>query len=80
VDRRSARTRRFLNFSDPTHKARHDEMVALVERMLDLNQTKTSVNCVPSEVGRLEREIAASDAEIDDLVLKFTTSRTKSAQ
>jgi hypothetical protein len=46
-------------------------MVALVERMLDLKQTKTSVNCVPSEVGRLEREIAASDAEIDDLVFKF---------
>jgi hypothetical protein len=59
---------RFINFSDPADKARHDKMVALVERMLELNKKKHSGKLAPSELDRLEREIAATDAEIDELV------------
>lgn len=36
--------------------------------MPSLNKRKHSGRCVPSEVERLRREIAASDAEIDSLV------------
>ncbi len=39
--------------------------------MLDLNKRKRSGRCALSEVERLEREIAATDAEIDDLVFKL---------
>jgi hypothetical protein len=57
-----------INFSDPADKARHDKMVALVERMLELNKKKHSGKLAPSELDRVEREIAATDAEIDNLV------------
>jgi hypothetical protein len=52
-------------------KARHDRMVALVERMLELNKRKHSGKLAPSELERLEREIAATDAEIDNLVYEL---------
>jgi type I restriction-modification system DNA methylase subunit len=45
-----------------------DRMVGLVERMLELNKKKHSGKLAPSELDRLEREIAATDAQIDDLV------------
>jgi type I restriction-modification system DNA methylase subunit len=51
-----------------TDKARHDRMVALVERMLDLNKKKHSGKLAASQLGRLVREIAATDREIDELV------------
>jgi hypothetical protein len=60
-----------INFSDPADKARHDRMVALVERMLDLNKRKHSGKLAPSQLDRLEREIAATDAEIDELVYEL---------
>ena len=43
-------------------------MVALVERMLELNKQKHSGKLAPSELERLEREIAATDTKIDELV------------
>ncbi len=43
-------------------------MVALVERMLELNKKKHSGNLAPSEIERVEREIAATDEEIDEVV------------
>ena len=49
-------------------------MVALVERMLDLNKRKHSVpqsGIAPSQLDRLEREIASTDAEIDELVYEL---------
>jgi hypothetical protein len=52
-------------------KARRDKMVALVDRMLELNQKKHSGKLAPSELDRLEREIASTDREIDDLVYKL---------
>jgi type I restriction-modification system DNA methylase subunit len=62
---------RLINFSDSMDKARHDKVVVLVERMLELNKRKHSAKLAPSELERLEREIAATDAEIDDLVFKL---------
>jgi len=59
---------RTIDFSKREEKTQHDQMVALVERMLDLNKKKHSGKLAPSELDRLEREIAATDAEIDDLV------------
>ena len=46
-------------------------MMALVERMLELNKKKHSAKLAPSELERLEREIAATDAEIDELVYQL---------
>jgi hypothetical protein len=46
-------------------------MVGLVERMLELNKQKHSGKLAPSELERLEREIAATDAEIDELVYEL---------
>jgi len=62
---------RTIDFSDPADKARHDRMVALVERMLELNKQKHSGKLAPSELERLEREIAATDAAIDELVYEL---------
>jgi len=60
-----------INFSDPADKARHDKMVALVERMLELNKTEHSGRLAPSELDRTVREIAGTDAEIDNLVYEL---------
>ena len=59
---------RLINFSDSADKARHDKMVELVDRMLELNKQKHSGKLAPSQVDRVDREIAATDAEIDNLV------------
>ncbi len=63
----------------PRHD-RHDKALARVERMLELNRKKHSGTGVPP-VGqhgqddhatlRLDREIAATDAEIDNLVYEL---------
>jgi len=60
-----------INLSDPAHKARHDQMAALVDRMLELNKKKHSGKLAPSELDRLEREIATTDHEIDELVYEL---------
>jgi type I restriction-modification system DNA methylase subunit len=63
-----------INFSAPADKARHDRMVALVERMLELNTQKHSVpqsGIAHSELERLERDIVSTDAEIDELVCEL---------
>jgi hypothetical protein len=61
---------RNINFSDPTDKACHDGMVSLVERMLDLHkQLAASKN--PNDQTRLEREIEATDGQIDQLVYEL---------
>ncbi len=57
-----------IDFSDAGDKALHDKMVALVEGMLELNKKKHSGALAPSQLNRLEREIASTDAEIDELV------------
>jgi hypothetical protein len=46
-------------------------MVALVDRMLELNKRKHSGKLAPSEIERTEREIASTDDEIDNLVYEL---------
>jgi hypothetical protein len=62
---------RTIDFSNAADKARHDKMVALVDRMLEMNKKKHSGKLAPSELDRLEREIASTDAEIDELVYEL---------
>jgi type I restriction-modification system DNA methylase subunit len=58
---------RTIDFSDPRQRDQHDSISKKVEEMLSL-KAKRSEKLAPSEVARLDREIAATDAEIDDLV------------
>ncbi|MFZ0962406.1 MAG: hypothetical protein WAO35_16025 [Terriglobia bacterium] len=46
-------------------------MVELVDRMLELNKQKHSGKLAPSQVERVDREIAATDAETDKLVYEL---------
>ena len=59
-----------INFSDPGDKARHDRMVELVEAMLDLHKRLAGAK-TPDEKTRLEREITATDNQIDKLVYQL---------
>jgi len=43
----------------------------LVDRMLELNKQKHSGKLAPSQVERVDREITATDAEIDHLVYEL---------
>ena len=56
-----------INFSDKSDKAKHDKMVALVERMMDLHERLASAK-TPDDETRLQRQIDATDREIDRLV------------
>ncbi len=58
---------RTIDFSDPADKRRHDEMVALVERMLDLHK-KLPAARTDQEKTALQRQIADTDRRIDRLV------------
>jgi uncharacterized protein YjfI (DUF2170 family) len=60
-----------INLSDVADKGGHDRMIALVERMLELDKKKRSGRLAPSEQDRVGREIAATDDEIDDLVYEL---------
>jgi len=59
-----------IDFKNAADAARHDEMVSLVERMLDLHKRKAAVK-TPNEQERLEREIKATDEAIDKLVYEL---------
>jgi len=58
---------RVINFSDRADQSRHDQMVKLVERMLELHRSLAAAR-TPPEKTSLERQIAATDAQIDRLV------------
>ena len=58
---------RTINFSDPTDKARHDQMVELVSRMLSLNKQLPTAK-TSHEKTILQRQIDATDRQIDRLV------------
>jgi len=60
---------RTINFSDPADKQKHGAVVGLVETMLLLHEQKAIAD--PSERAHLEREIAATDAQIDRLVYRL---------
>ncbi len=61
---------RTIDFSNPSEKAKYDKLVALVDRMLELNSKK---NALPpsSERERIEREIAVTDEKIDEIVYEL---------
>jgi hypothetical protein len=61
---------RNINFSDPADKARHDKMVALVERMLALHKKRAEVR-IDHEKNLIEGQIEATDKQIDALVYEL---------
>jgi len=61
---------RTINFSDPADKARHDKMVALVERMLALHKKRAEVK-IDHEKNLIEGQIEATDKQIDALVYEL---------
>ena len=61
---------RTINFFDPDDKARHDKMVALVERMLALHKQRAEVK-TDHEKNLVERQIEATDKQIDALVYEL---------
>ncbi|MBN1323479.1 MAG: Eco57I restriction-modification methylase domain-containing protein [Methanotrichaceae archaeon] len=61
---------RTIDFSDPQDVARHDHMVSLVERMLDLHK-QLSESKTPQEQTALQRRIEATDKQIDVLVYEL---------
>jgi hypothetical protein len=58
---------RQLDFSSAKDKEYHDKIVSLVQTMLDLNKKLHSAN-TPSEKTMLQRQINATDRQIDKLV------------
>jgi hypothetical protein len=56
-----------INFDDPADVARHDRMVALVERMLDLHE-KLATATISADQRLYQRQIEATDRQIDALV------------
>jgi hypothetical protein len=58
---------RAIDFDNPDDVAKHDKIVGLVERMLELNKKKAAENN-PETRRLLETQIAATDRQIDRLV------------
>jgi|GEM_PF-1351653 len=67
---RPTRPTRLIDFSDPTDAARHDRMVALVQRMLDLHK-QLAATSLPHSRELLQRQIDATDRQIDRLVYEL---------
>jgi adenine-specific DNA-methyltransferase len=59
---------RVINFTDHGEKKRHDKMVSLVERMLELHKRKPRM---PQEQEMVKREIQSTDNQIDHLVYEL---------
>jgi type I restriction-modification system DNA methylase subunit/predicted type IV restriction endonuclease len=58
------------DFSDPTDRERHDCMVQLVRRMLDLHKSLAAAQ-TPNEKTALQRQIKTTDQQIDKLVYEL---------
>jgi len=61
---------RTIDFDNPDDKAKHNRMVKLVDRMLDLHK-KLAEAKVPAEKTRIQRQITATDNQIDKLVYEL---------
>jgi hypothetical protein len=61
---------RVIDFCEPNDKFRHDKMVSLVERMLDLHKQLGGAR-VADEKRMVERQIEAVDGQIDRLVYEL---------
>ncbi len=59
-----------IEFSEPADKSRHDQMVELVKRMLDLNK-RLQKAITAHEKDSLQRQIDATDRQIDRLVYEL---------
>jgi hypothetical protein len=70
---------RTIDFSDPVDRARHDHMVALVERMLDLHR-RLAAGHNPQTRTILQRQIEATDRQIDGLVYELYGLTTQEVQ
>jgi len=58
------------DFGNPVDKAKHDKMVKFVDRMLELHKKLTAAK-IPDEKTRIQREITATDSQIDHLVYEL---------
>ena len=61
---------RIIDFADPTEKAYYEQVVKLVERMIELNEKMAKAK-TPIEKTHLERQIKATDNQIDQLVYEL---------
>jgi len=61
---------RTIDFDNPTDVKKHDKMVKLVERMLDLHKRLAKAK-VPAEKTRFQRQITTTDKQIDKLVYEL---------
>ncbi|MFZ3080281.1 MAG: Eco57I restriction-modification methylase domain-containing protein, partial [Bellilinea sp.] len=61
---------RAIDFTNPADVKRHDRMVSLVESMLALHKQSAAAR-LPDEKERLERQIQATDRQIDRLVYEL---------
>jgi len=61
---------RTIDMNNPAEKARHDRMVSLVERMLDLHKQVAAAKTDHAKTN-LQRQIDATDAQIDRLVYEL---------
>ncbi|MEZ4526923.1 MAG: N-6 DNA methylase [Desulfobacterales bacterium] len=61
---------RTIDFTNSDDKSLHDQLVSLVDRMLDLNR-KLKESALPQEKAVLQRQIEATDTQIDQLVYKL---------
>jgi type I restriction-modification system DNA methylase subunit len=61
---------RIIDFSNPKDEARHERMVKLVEQMLSLHKQLASTK-TPDGKTRLQRQIDATDQQIDQLVYEL---------
>ena len=60
---------RRIDFDNPSEKKMHDDLVALVDKMLELNKRLAPIRNTPcNERDELRREINRTDNEIDNLV------------
>jgi len=59
-----------IDLSNPVAKVQHDQMVSLVERMLDLQKQLPEAK-LPQTKTVLQRQIEATDRQIDDLVYEL---------
>ena len=60
---------RTISFSNENERRQHNDLVALVDVMLDLNKKVQSVK--GSEWNQIQRQIEKTDREIDEMVYKL---------
>jgi len=61
---------RAINYSIPSDKVYHDKMVALVEQIIDLHKQISEAK-LPQAKTTIQRQIEATDQQIDQLVYKL---------